>query len=406
MSENSGDFAAALAAFDSQQSVPQRSEPTVGEKIQGTILSIGEEVAFVDVGAKAEAILPVAEISDAEGALVAKVGDSVEALVSGRDESGALLLRTRPGRGDSLPEEIRAAHEHGLPVEGLVTGVNKGGAEVEIAGQAAFCPVSQLDLRYVEDASVFVGQRLTFRVTRYEGGGRGRRANIVLSRKAILADEAKKQAAETRAQLEVGAIVRGRVTSIASFGAFVDLGGIDGLLHVSQMGYQRIEDPADVVAMDQELEVQVLEIAPAEKGDGERISLSLRALAPDPWKSISTRFPVGSAAEGPITRLESFGGFVELEPGVEGLIHISELGASRRLNHAREMVALGDRARVKVLAVDEDARRISLSVGALQADATAAEEAEAIDAFERREGSSTGFGALGDFFSQAKRAED
>ena len=395
-----------LAAFDQEQAEVRRPLPKVGQKIKGTLLSIGAEVAFVDIGSKAEGVIPVDEMCDKDGDLAFQVGDEIEALVSGRDASGSWLLRVRPGRGETLPEEIRAAQEHGLPVEGMVTGVNKGGAEVQVAGLRAFCPISQLDNSYVEDPSVFVGQRLQFRVTRFEAGGQGRSANVVLSRRALLEAEAALRAVETRARIEVGAVVQGTVSSVASFGVFVDLGGLDGLLHVSEMSYQRIEDPKEHFEVGQELELQVLKIEKREGSDEERISLSLRSLSPDPWAEVTQTLPVGSTVDGQVVKLEAFGAFIQVESGIQGLAHISELGQSRRVNHARDVLSVGDKVEAKVLAVDVERKRLSLSLSAVKADAEAAEEADAKKEFDAQQGQSSGFGSMADFFQKSQKKDD
>ena len=224
-----------------------------------------------------------------------------------------------------------------------MTGLNKGGAEVQVAGMRAFCPLSQLDLRYVENPQQFVGQKLLFKVNRLEEGNRGGRGpNIVLSRRQLLEEEQQTRASETREKLQVGAVLTGRVTSLTTYGAFIDLGGIEGMLHVSEIGHSRTTHPQDVFTVGQEVEVQVIKI---EKGKDEkrpeRISLSRRALESDPWNDAASRFPEGTEATGKVMRLETFGAFIELAPGLEGLVHISEMGAGRRLNHSREAVAAG-----------------------------------------------------------------
>jgi small subunit ribosomal protein S1 len=402
MSNNDEDFAAALEAFERQQSGSRQRDPEIGERIEGSIVSMTDEVAFVDLGGKAEGTVAVDELRGEDGELLYRVGDKVEALVSGSDSSGGWLLRVRPGRGEARVEELRNAHSHGIPVEGRVTGVNKGGAEVEVAGVRAFCPVSQLDLHYVEDPATFVGQRLQFRITRYEEDPRGRRPNVVLSRKALLAEEKRQKAAETRARLEVGGVVRGVVTSVTSYGAFVDLGGLEGLLHVSEMAHGRIDDPAELIAVGQELDVQVNKIELDPKGDGERIALSIRALERDPWLDAAAQFPAGATTRGRITRLANFGAFVELVPGVEGLVHVSEIGGEERIRHPREAVEPDQEVEVRVLAVEPDKRRISLSIAAARAEVEAAEEEKAKADFVERE-KTTGFGAMADFFEKAKK---
>jgi small subunit ribosomal protein S1 len=283
----------------------------------------------------------------------------------------------------------------------MVTGINKGGAEVQVYGMRAFCPLSQLDLRYVENPQQFVGQTLKFRINRIEEGGRNRRPDVVLSRRALLEEEVQNKAAELRSRLQVGAVMRGRVTSITTYGAFVDLGGLEGLLHVSEIGFSRLADPSEALSVGQEVEVQVIKI---EKGKDERrperISLSRKALERDPWRDAVARFPEGTEAAGRVVRVESFGAFVELAPGLEGLVHVSELGAARRVSHAREVVQIGQDVRVRVLGVDTTKRRISLSMALGSEPARQEEEpppAETAGAASQQ----PGFGALGDFFKSS-----
>jgi len=423
------DFAQVLAEFE--QEAPATSEgPAVGEKVSGHILSIGEESVFVDLGTKSEGTIPVAELKDAEGNVTVNVGDTIEATVTGTNpESGAIELRKKAGgKGKKAAEvvpEIRQAFESGLPLEGTVTGLNKGGAEVQVYGMRAFCPLSQLDLRYVADPQQYVGQKLTFKVARLEEGNRGGRGpNIVLSRRALLEEEQQTRATETREKLQIGAILKGRVTSLTTYGAFIDLGGIEGMLHVSEIGHARTSHPQDVLAIGEEVEVQVIKI---EKGKDEkrpeRISLSRRSLERDPWRDAAERFTEGTVVTGRVMRLESFGAFVEIGPGIEGLVHISEIGAGRRLNHARDAVQLGQDVPVKVLGVDTAKRRISLSISAAQGgggggrgdrdyddyrdrDRNRDRDREEETAGARSGGGSpsgSGFGSLGDFFNKSSK---
>lgn len=432
--ENEKDFAQALAEFE-QQGGEKREDPPMGAKVSGKILSIGEESAFVDLGTKSEALIETAQLKDAEGSLTVNVGDTIDATVTSADpETGTLVLRRQAAaagkgsRSKGNPEaeaEIKMAWQHGIPVEGVVSGINKGGAEVQVRGMRAFCPLSQLDLRYVEDPAQFVGQRLTFKVSQFEEGRT--RPNIVLSRRAILEEEQKSRAAEARARIQVGSVVTGKVTSLASYGAFVDLGGLEGMLHVSEIGYSRLAHPKEVLNVGDEVEVQVIKI---EKGKDEkkpeRISLSRRSLEKDPWQEAAGKFPDGTEVAGKVMRMESFGAFVEIAPGVEGLLHISEIGGGRRLNHPREALQIGQELPVRVLNVDTGKRRISLGMatgeeGSYREEAMSSPRSQRSDRGDRpdrseRSGGSgsgggsssssgSGFGSMADFFKNAKRVK-
>lgn len=438
--ENQKDFGQALAEFE-QQGGEKREDPAIGAKVSGKILSIGEESAFVDLGTKSEALIETAQLKDAEGNLTLNVGDTVDATVTSTDpETGTLVLRRQAagtgggkgaGRGSkSNPEaeaEIKMAWQHGIPVEGVVSGINKGGAEVQVRGMRAFCPLSQLDLRYVEDPAQFVQQRLTFKVTQFEEGRT--RPNIVLSRRAILEEEQKSRAAEVRSRIQVGSKVTGKVTSLASYGAFVDLGGLEGMLHVSEIGYSRLAHPKEVLNVGDEIEVEVIKI---EKGKDEkkpeRISLSRRSLEKDPWQEAASKFPDGTEVAGKVMRMESFGAFVEIAPGVEGLLHISEIGGGRRLNHPREALQAGQELPVRVLNVDTGKRRISLGMATGEEDyrqeaasssprSSRQDRSDRPDRSERSSGGSgsgggssssssgSGFGSMADFFKNAKQVK-
>lgn len=388
MPDNDEDFAAMFA--ESERDKPRAKRPKIGDLVKGKVISIGKEAVFVDLGGKAEGQLEKDQVSDKEGKLLVKVGDTIEARVMS-DAGGVLSLRTKLGRGPEARAELQQAQELGIPVEGLVTEVVKGGLSVDVAGVRAFVPASQIDNRFVDDLSKFVGQKLTFRITRYEP------RNLVLSRRALLEEEQEKLAVETRKKLVPGAVLRGKVVGFKPFGAFVDLGGIEGMLHISELGFTRVEKPEDVLSLGQELDVAVLKIEPGqEKGKpGERISLSLKALASDPWRDATANLVEGSRVKGTITRLQPFGAFVEIAPGVEGLVHISELGAGRRINHPKEVVSVGQQVEAGVLAVDHDKRRLSLSMAASN-DASAEDVAAAQPRVSQK------LGTLGDLLQRKK----
>jgi len=392
----SAEFAAALEAFEKQQASDERPRARVGERVSARIVGFGAESAFVDFGAKAEGLVPLVELTDADGQRTVEVGDTVDGVIASLADD-VVTLRVRAGRGPAAPAELQQAYAHGLPVEGVVQAVVKGGVEVTIAGARAFCPVSQLDTRYVEDPALFVGQRLSFRITRFEEG-RGRGANLVLSRRILLEEEAQARAAATRASLAVGKVVHGTVSSLATYGAFVDLGGLEGLLHVSELGHGRVGHPSELLSVGQEIEVEIRKIEPPDAKGRERISLSRRSLAPDPWQQEAARLAPGARRNGRVTRLEPFGAFVELAPGVDGLLHVSELSAARgrEIRHPREAVQVGDAIDVEVREIDSARRRVSRVVAQPGGEAPVPEPA----------GSDEGFGALGDFFARAKKRRD
>ncbi len=353
MADQDDDFASMFA--ESEKGAPRQKRPKVGDMVKGKIISLGKDAVFVDVGGKAEGVLEREQVTDKEGALLVKIGDVVEARVVA-DAGGVLQLRTKVGRGPQASAELQQAYDLGIPVEGTVTEVIKGGVSVDVAGVRGFCPASQIDARFVEDLSGYVGQKLLFRITKYEP------RNLVLSRRALVEEEREKLAAVTRKKLEIGLVVRGKVVGFKPFGAFVDIGGLEGMLHVSELGYSRIEKPEDVLKLGQEVDVAILKIEPGEKG--ERISLSLKALANDPWNDATAHLREGQRVKGKVTRLQPFGAFVELAPSVEGLVHISELGAGRRIQHPKEVVSVGQDVEATILAVDHERRRLSLSLAA------------------------------------------
>jgi len=400
VAEDDEDFAALFAA--SEQGPQKRERRLVaGEVVRGRVIAVGAQTAFVAVGGKAEAIIDVGEFRDATtGELSIKEGDEIEAtVVDDGARTGSIVLKRVAGRGGHVPGELEQAFANGIPVEGLVTAENKGGYDVQIGTVRAFCPGSQIDRRRVP-GSVYVGERFRFRITKLEGGGR----NVVVSRRQLLEAEAADQAAATLERLREGAVVRGRVSSIRDFGAFVDLGGIEGLIHVSELGHARVANPADVLQIGQELEAQVVKIDTDAKGN-RRIGLSLRALAPDPWATVRDRFPVGGQVRGVVRRLEQFGAFVEIAPGIDGLVHVSRVVLDRRISHPRQVLSIGDEVDVTVVEVDPVKRRIGLSMveRAKEAkDAAEAEERRDTESFLAKPEEQAGFGTLGELLSRSK----
>lgn len=349
-SEDSEEFAAMLEA----ESTTALAEGKVGDKVTGTIIQIGETDAFVDCGLRNELPLAVAEISDRSGECTHQVGDEITGhIAKGTD---GLKLTLGLNLRDAGQQVLRQAYESGTPVEGKVGETNKGGFGIDLGGTRAFCPFSQIDVRRADDPTVFVGRTLKFKILEVSDDGR----NVVVSRRAYLQSKRDDEARETRANLSLGDALSGVVTRLVPFGAFVDIGGIEGLVHISQISHQRVGDPSEVLQEGQTVQVKVLEIQNLGQGRSERISLSIKALASDPWPEAANGMTPGTDVEGEVTRLVDFGVFVQLQPGVEGLIHISEL-ANRRIVHPREVLNEGDKISVRVLDVDLSRRRISLS---------------------------------------------
>jgi small subunit ribosomal protein S1 len=394
------DFATLFAASEAKAAGGER-RARVGDVVRGRVIAVGAQTAFVAIGGKSEAVIDIAEFRDDEtGEVHLAIGDQLEATVTDDgSRTGSIVLKRTLGRGGHVPGELEQALAHGIAVEGLVSSQNKGGFDVQIVGQRAFCPASQIDLRR-RDPAEYVGQRFRFRVTKIESGGR----NIVVSRRQLLEEEAAVQAEETWQRLSVGATVTGTVSSLRDFGAFVDLGGVEGLIHVSELGYGRPRHPSEVLNVGDTVEAQVVKIEPDPKSGQKRVGLSLRALAADPWTTAAEQFPVGTAVRGKVRKVESFGVFVELAPGVDGLVHVSRIAADRRIAHPKQAVSVGDEVDVTVIAVEPDKRRIALSM--VEA---ARRERDASEQRERREQSDAlakaneprGLGTFGDLLARS-----
>jgi small subunit ribosomal protein S1 len=324
-----------------------------GQTIEGTVVAIGAEVAFVNVGGKGEAVIDLAELKDDEGTLDVAVGDRIHAVVVSTE--GGLTLSRRLARGAATDRQLEDAFRSGLPVEGKVEREVKGGYEVRIARQRGFCPFSQIDTVRSTDPAQHIGHVYAFRIIEYKEGGR----NLILSRRALLEDEQKAQAVEVRRAIVVGAVLTGRVTSVRDFGAFVDLGaGVQGLLHVSEMGWSRVSDTSHVVTPGQEITVKVLRV----DDETQKIALGLKQLSADPWSAVQATYEVGQVHTGRVTRVTDFGAFVELEPGVEGLAHVSTFAPAGHSKGWSGAVAVGMTAAFEILSLDLEKKRIGLAL--------------------------------------------
>src|SRR5689334_19966452 len=323
-----------------------------GQTIDGTIVAIGPEVAFVDVGGKGEATIAVDELKDDEGNLEVAVGDRIQAVVV--STAAGLTLSRKLARRAATQRQLEDAFHSGLPVEGKVERAVKGGYEVRIARQRAFCPISQMDIVRT-DAPAHEGRVYEFRIIEYKEGGR----NLVVSRRALLEEQQRASAADVRQSIVAGAVLSGRVTSVREFGAFIDLGGgVQGLLHVSEMGWSRVSDPSQVVKPGDEVTVKVLQV----DENKQKISLGLKQLTTDPWSHVQATYQIGQVRTGRVTRVAEFGAFVELEAGVEGLAHASTFGPTERSQGWSAQVTPGMTGAFEILTIDVEKKRIGVAL--------------------------------------------
>ena len=321
-----------------------------GQVVTGTVVQITEDEVCVNVGYKSDGIVKKSDLSSTD----VKVGDEIEVeVVKVNDGEGNVLLSQKNIINRKAWEEIVAKQEAGEFVEGVGKEAVKGGLLADVMGVRTFIPASQLSLRYVEKIEEFVGQTMTLKIIEIDKA----KKRIVASRKQVLQVEEAARKKELWNTFEVGSIVKGTVRRLADFGAFVDIGGVDGLVHVTDLSWGRVKHPSDVVSVGQEIDVKILNVDP----ERERISLSYKQTQPRPWTVAGEKYPVGSVVEGKVVRITTFGAFVELEPGLDGLVHISQC-ALTRIAKVEDAVNVGDIVRVKVLDVNTEAKRISLSI--------------------------------------------
>jgi small subunit ribosomal protein S1 len=324
-----------------------------GDTVEGTIVAVGPEVAFVDIGGKGEATIDIEELADPDSDVQVKVGDTVRAVVV--STVGGLKLSHKLARGGATRQRLNDAFRAGLPVEGRVEKAIKGGYEVRVGGQRAFCPISQIDTRFTADPSVHVGQAYTFRIIECKEDGK----ELVVSRRTFLQEEEGERAEEIRRTAVPGAVLSGRVVSVLAYGAFVDLGGgVQGLLHVSEMGWSRVGNPTDVVRPGDEITVKVLRV----DDDGRKISLGLKQLQADPWSTVAEKYKVGQVLTGKVTRVADFGVFVEMEPGIEALAHVSTFAPTGKRGGWKAAVQPGAAVAVEILSFDLERKRIGVAV--------------------------------------------
>ena len=326
-----------------------------GGLVKGQVVRIGSEVVLVDVNFKSEGQIPIEEFQDSEGNLNVAEGDNVDVFVVHKDDQeGTISLSHRRAKRMRVLDELEEYQQNEENVAGRIVKRIKGGYTVEIKGIEAFLPGSHVDLRPVPDMDALVGQDFDFRILKINR----KRTNVIVSRRVILEEEREKKRQELMETLEEGQTVQGKVKNITDYGVFIDLGGLDGLLHITDMSWRRIKHPKEMVQMGDNLELKVLSF----DRESQKVSLGLKQLVPNPWENIHEKYPEGQKVTGKVTNIMDYGAFVELEPGVEGLVHISEMSWTRKLKHPSQMVKNGDEVDVIILGVDAEKKRISLGM--------------------------------------------
>ncbi|RAL20776.1 30S ribosomal protein S1 [Lujinxingia litoralis] len=354
------DFAAMFEGH--QAATPSRKRFDVGDQIEGTVITVGSSSIFVQIGANQEGVAERAAYEDDEGNVTLVPGQTYSFYVLGF--KGGIQLGKELGAGRQGLVAVETAHDTGLPISGRVTGTNKGGFEVDLAGVEAFCPISQIELGFTEEPDAHVGQTYSFKVQEVRDGGR----TVVVSRRALLEEQQKEAREETLKTLEVGQVLDGIITRVADFGAFVDIGGLEGLVHVSELSHTFFDHPTDLVKVGQEVKVEVLSIEEPVRNKPIRIGLSMKATEQDPWLDVNEKFSVGSRVLGRVVRIAPFGAFVEIAPGVEGLVHVSQMSWERHVANPADVVTVGEEVSVEVQDIDLLRRRIGLSMKAAEGD--------------------------------------
>lgn len=349
--DSSDDFAKMMEAYGEQQADLRK-----GSIVEGKIISIGEKDVFVSIeGCRCEGAFPTEEIRDDEGNVKFQVGDNIAVqVISSPHTDSTINLSYRQARRKDAIRQLRVAFTEGTSVDGTITEAVKGGLKVDIQGAEAFLPASQIEMGYVENTADYVGRTERFRILKFDP----RRNKLVISRRVILEEERAQRKEEVWKTLEIGKIVHGRVARIAGYGVFVDLGGVEGLIHISNLSWDKVKKPSELVKVGQEIDVQVIEL----DSEKERIGLGLKQMMDDPWITVGERYAKDQQVNGVVEKLETFGAFVKLEPGVTALIPISEMSWTRRIDHPSEILKVGEKVDAVVLRVDTNERKISISL--------------------------------------------
>jgi small subunit ribosomal protein S1 len=356
--------ASLMKMIDDKKQVVTDNFPT-GAKVTGHVARIGSEYVFVDIHGKNEAVMTLAEVTNKDGSLSVAVGDEITAFVASNNSGETILSKSLAGKGGTAAiQEVIDAMTSQVPVQGKVTGINKGGLNVKVLGNRAFCPSSQIDIKFTEDINGYLGKTLDFVITRVTEGGR----NIVLSRVPLLEGGLAKKIDALAKAAEARLMLNGTITRITDFGLFVDIGDFEGLVHISEVSWERAENLAESFNAGQKVECIVLGVEKKSPLRNSKISLSIKQTSDNPWKSVSTRFSPGQSVAGKVTKLMPFGAFVEIAPGIEGLVHVSEMSWVKRVHHPSDVVAAGQQVQVNILSIDEAKKTVSLSLKDVSSD--------------------------------------
>jgi small subunit ribosomal protein S1 len=357
---DAADFAAALANFDREQAAETAAAQNLTAEevvVTGTVVKITDTHVVVDIGLKSEGLIPIEQVLDLQGNSKFKTGDTVDVVVEREEAEGGYLVSHEKALRHKIWDKLEKAANDKVPVKGLVVSRVKGGLTVDI-GIKAFLPGSQIEVRPVRNLDGYIGSEIEVRVIKLNK----KRGNVVISRKEILEEEQNAKKAVTLATLEEGSILTGTVKNLTDYGAFVDLGGLDGLLHITDMSWGRLTHPRDLVNVGDEIQVKVLKF----DKEKQRVSLGFKQLTPDPWLDATERYPIGAQVRGRVLSVTDYGAFVELEQGIEGLVHVSEMTWSKRMKHPSKLVKPGDEVDTIILSVNPNDRRISLGMKQLQ----------------------------------------
>lgn len=347
--EDEEDFA---TLFEKSGTASKRLEP--GQKVSARIVSISGDFAFIDLGGKSEGVINLNEFLQEDGTYSVNEGDTIEAFFVAFSDGLKRFTSHTKGYSTVDLQGIRNAHEANLPVNGKVTGELKGGFEVHVGKIRCFCPFSHIDLKGERKSELYINQTFPFKVLEYKENGR----NVILSRRVLLEEEQEERLKEFKESLQVGMEVTGKIRAIQKFGAFVDLGGIDGLIPSSELSWNRAEKAENILSQGQEVTVKVIAV----DWQRNRLTLSIKSMQPDPYASAAEKYPIDSMAKGTVVRLEGFGAFVNLEPGIDGLIPVSKFGTGRRIKHPKEVVEVGQWVEARVIDVNPPGRKITLSM--------------------------------------------